>query len=65
MKELKGYQVELLVNYLKKGINRNRETAEKARETSATPFTAMSYDKAAHELDCALAYLMGLMYEEV
>lgn len=63
MKYLKEYQVKLLVNYLNKEIDKNRKTAEEIRKTS--PFTAMSYDKAANELDCTLAYLMGLMDKEV
>ena len=64
MKELNGQKTELLINYLNKQIDRNRRTAEEMRESGNMAYMALSYESSAHELDCALAYLMGLMHAE-
>ena len=64
MKEMRKYQTELLINYLKQQIDRNWRAAEEMRKSEKTIFTALSYESRAHELECALAYLMGLLHEE-
>ena len=63
MKKLNAQQTQLLINYLSDNINRKRLTAEDYRQDGKYQQALVTESQAA-ELDCALAYLMGLMHEE-
>lgn len=56
-------KLELVKEYLSKRINRNREAAEKYRSAGNYQH-ALVAEAQASEADCALAYLLGVMYEE-
>ena len=62
MKELNAQQTQLLIDYLNKRINRNREAAEKYRSCNSQLVLVVNGQEA--EADCALAYLMGLLHSE-
>ena len=56
-------KLELVKEYLSKRINQNREAAEKYRSVGNYQH-AMAAEAQAAEADCALAYLIGVIYEE-
>lgn len=63
MKGLNAQQTQLLINYLSDNINSKRLTAEDYRKDNKYQHALIMESEAA-ELDCALAYLMGLIHGE-
>ena len=63
MKELKEYQTELLIYYLKERITYNRNIANEMTKSGKHMHAAIFVSRA-DEIDCALTVLTGLIHEE-